>query len=65
MLKAHTYFQICQNNSGRFCRRCFARSDMLQNIFAKLVSRILRKRLTCFWQRRFSVMLPEHLQDWK
>jgi len=21
--------------------------------------------LTCFYQRRFSVVLPEHLQDWK
>ena len=65
MLKAHTYFQICQNNSGQFCKRCFAQSDMLEKIVAKLVSRILRKRWNCFHQRRFSVMLPEHLQDWK
>jgi len=65
MLKAHTYFQICQNNSGPFCKCCFALWDMLEKILAKLVSRILRKRLTCFYQRRFSVMLPEHLQDWK
>jgi len=65
MLKAHTYFQIFKNNSGPRCKRCFAQSDMLEKILAKLVSRILRKRLTCFFQRRFSVMLPEHLQDWK
>jgi len=39
--------------------------DILEKTFAKLVSRILRKHLTCFYQRRFSVMLPEHLQDWK
>jgi len=65
MLKAHTYFQICQNNSGPFCKCCFAQSDMLEKILAKFVSRILRKRLTCFHQRHFSVMLPEHLQDWK
>jgi len=46
-------------------RKCyFAQSDMLEKILAKLVSQILRKRLTCFNQRRFSVMLPEHLQDW-
>jgi len=38
---------------------------MLEKILAKLVSWILRKRLTCFYQRRFSVMLPEHLHDWK
>jgi len=37
----------------------------LEKIVAKLVSRILRKRWNCFHQRRFSVMLPEHLQDWK
>jgi len=37
----------------------------LEKILAKLVSQILRKRLTCFYQRRFSVMLPEHLQEWK
>jgi len=65
MLKAHTYFQIYQNNSGPCCKHCFAQSDMLEKILAKLVSRTLRKRLTCFYQRRFSVMLPEHLQDWK
>jgi len=46
MLKAHTYFQIFKNNSGPHCKRCFAQSDMLEKIFAKLVSRILRKRLT-------------------
>jgi len=34
-------------------------------ILAKLVNRILRKRLTCFYQRRFCAMLPERLQDWK
>jgi len=38
---------------------------MLEKILAKLVSRILRKRLSCFYQRRFFVMLPEHLRDWK
>jgi len=65
MLKAHTYFQICQNDSGPFCKCCSAQLDMLEEILAKLVSRILRNRLTCFYQRRFSVMLPEHLQDWK
>ena len=65
MLKAHTYFQICQNNSGPFRKCCFAQSDMLEKILAKLVSQILRKHLTCFYQRRFSVMLPEYLQDWK
>jgi len=65
MLKAHTYFQICQYNSGPFCKYCFAQSDVLEKILTKLVSRILRKRLTCFYQRRFSVMLPEHLQDCK
>jgi len=63
MLKAHTFFQICQNNSGPFCKCCFAQSDMLEKILAKLVSQILRKRWTCIFQRRFSVMLPEHLQD--
>jgi len=63
MLKAHTYFQICQINSGPFCKCCFALSDM-ERILAKFVRRILRKRLTCFYQRQFSVMLPEHLQDW-
>jgi len=36
---------------------------MLEKILAKLVSQILRKRWTCLFQRRFSVMLPEHLQD--
>jgi len=61
MLKANIYFQICQNNSDPFCRCCFAHPDMLEKLLAKLVSRILRKRLTCFYQRRFSVMLPEHL----
>jgi len=65
MLKAHTYFQICQNNSGSFCKCWFATSDILEKILAKLVSQILRKRLTCFYQRRFSVILPEHLQEWK
>jgi len=30
-----------------------------------MLEKILHKRLTCFYQRRFSVMLPEHLQDWK
>ena len=65
MLEVHTYFQICQNNSGQFSKRCFAQSDMLEKIVAKPVSRILRKRWNCFHQRRFSVMLPEHLQDWK
>ena len=65
MLKAHTYFQICQNNSGPICKCCFAQSDMLEKILAELVSRILRKRLTCFYQRRFSVMLPERFHDWK
>jgi len=65
MLKAHTHFQICQNNSGQFSKRCFGQSDMLKKILAKLVSRILRKRWNWFNQRRFSVMLPEHLQDWK
>jgi len=38
---------------------------MLEKMLAKLVRRFLRKRLTCFYQRRFTVMLPEHLQDWK
>jgi len=38
---------------------------MLEEILAKLVSRISRKRLTCFYQCQFSVMLPEHLQDWE
>jgi len=38
---------------------------MLEKIVAKLVSRNLRIHLTCFYQRRFYVMLPEHLQDWK
>jgi len=38
---------------------------MLEKILAKLVSWILRKCLTYFYQRRFSVMLPKHLQDWK
>jgi len=38
---------------------------MLEKILAKLVSRILLKRLTCFYQRRFAVVLPEHFQDWK
>jgi len=38
---------------------------MLEKILAKLVNRILHKRLTCFNQRRFFVMLPEHLQNWK
>jgi len=38
---------------------------MLEKILAKLASRILRKRLTCFYQRQYSVILPEHLQDWK
>ena len=52
-------------NSGPFGKCCFAQSDMLEKIVAKLVSRILREHLTCFYQRRFSVMLPEHLQDWK
>ena len=65
MLKAHTYFQIYQNNSGPFCKCCFSQSDMLEKMLAKLVRRFLRKRLTCFYQRRFTVMLPEHLQDWK
>jgi len=65
MWKAHTYFQVFNNNSGPFCKCCFAQWDMLEKILAKLVSRILCKRLTCFYQRRFSVMLPEHLQDWK
>jgi len=65
MLKAHTYFQICQNTSGPFCKCWFAQSDMLDKILAKRVSRIVRKRLTCFYQRPFPVMLPEHLQDWK
>ena len=51
MLKAHTYFQIGQNNSGPFCRCGFAQSDRLENMLAKLVSLILRKRLTCFYQR--------------
>ena len=36
---------------------------MLEKILVKLLSRILRKHLTSFHQRRFSVMLPEHLQD--
>ena len=48
MLKAHTFFQVCQCNSCPFCKCCFAQSDMLEKILAKLVSRILRKRLTCF-----------------
>ena len=65
MLKAHTFFQICHCNSGPFWQCCFAQSDMLEKILAKLVSWILRKCLTYFYQRRFSVMLPEHLQDWK
>jgi len=38
---------------------------MLEKILAKLVSRILGKRLTCFHQRVFSVTLPEYLYDWK
>jgi len=38
---------------------------MLEKILAKLLSRILRKRLACFYKRWSSVMLPEHLQDWK
>jgi len=65
MLKAHTYFQICQNNSSPLCKYSFAQLEMLEKILAKLVSRVLGKRLTCFYQRRFSVMLPEYLQDWK
>ena len=55
-------FKSFKNNSGPFCKCCFAQSDMLEKILAKLVSRISRKRWTCFYQRRFSVMLPEHLQ---
>jgi len=31
----------------------------------KFVKWILRERLTCFHQRRFFVMVPEHLQDSK
>ena len=65
MLKARTYFQIYQNNSSLFCKCCFAQSDMLEKMLAKFVRRILRKRLTSIYQRQFSVMLPEHLQDWK
>jgi len=65
MLKVHTCFQICQNYSGPFCKHCFAQSDMLEKLLAKLANRILRKLLTCFYPCRFSVMLPEHLQDWK
>jgi len=30
MLKEHTFFQICQCNSGPFCKCCFAHSDMLE-----------------------------------
>ena len=39
----------------------FTQSVMLEKILAKLVNRILRKRLTSFYQRRFSVMLPEEV----
>jgi len=40
ILKARTYFQICQNNSGPYCKCCFAQSDMLEKILAKFVNRI-------------------------
>jgi len=53
------FFQICQCNSGPFCKCCFAQSHMSEKILAKHVSRIVRKRLTCSYHCRFSVMLPE------
>jgi len=65
MLKAHSYFQSVKIILVRFADAVLYNRRCCKKILAKLVSRIIRKCLTWFYQRRFSVMLPEHLQDWK
>jgi len=61
MLKAHTYFQICQNNSGPFCKCCFSQSDMGKNAckickadFTQMFDLLLSTSIFCYATRTFA-----------